>query len=88
MKDIKWYVSITFLLILFNSLGVGLLAQDEGWTVVSQWPVNNSASGLAYDGTYFYIGTYGVNGGNVYRFDPTTGTKTLLFTGPIAMLMA
>ncbi|HNS30506.1 MAG TPA: choice-of-anchor D domain-containing protein [Tenuifilaceae bacterium] len=82
MKDIKWYVSITFLLILFNSLGVGLLAQDEGWTVVSQWPVNNSASGLAYDGTYFYIGTYGSNGGDVYRFDPTTGTNTLLFTGP------
>lgn len=57
-------------------------AQDEGWTVVNQWPVNNNASGLAYDGTYFYIGTYGSNGGDVYRFDPAAGTNNLLFTGP------
>jgi hypothetical protein len=55
---------------------------DNGWTVVSQWSVNNNASGLASDGQYIYLGSYGGgNGPKMYRFDPATGANELIFTG-------
>ena len=80
-KSVLFSVLLSLLCLIFLP-GQEAWAQDEGWTVVNQWTVNNNASGLAYDGTYFYIGTYGSNGGDVYRFDPAAGTNNLLFTGP------
>ncbi len=52
------------------------------WTIVETFAIPESASGLAWDGTWLYTGIYGVDGGRVYRIDPTDGTATLLFTGP------
>ncbi|MCP4251728.1 MAG: choice-of-anchor D domain-containing protein, partial [bacterium] len=52
------------------------------WTVVASFPIPESASGLAFDGTNLYCGIYGSNGGNIYQIDPTTGAYSLAFTGP------
>lgn len=82
MKKMIQYFSLALFLGFLLLTGPRAFSQDEGWTVVGQWPVNPSASGLASDGTYLYIGTYGANGGEVYQFDPVTGMNTLLFTGP------
>lgn len=55
---------------------------DEGWTIVAIYPVNSFASGLAWDGEYIYIGSYGGNmGSNVYRFNPVNETNEFLFSG-------
>ena len=53
---------------------------DNGWTVIEMYEVNPFASGLAFDGEYFYIGGYG--GGysdELHRFDPATGELLLMF---------
>lgn len=53
---------------------------DNGWTVIEMYEVNPFASGLAFDGEYFYIGGYG--GGysdELHRFDPETGELVLMF---------
>jgi outer membrane protein assembly factor BamB len=86
MKNYKLLFSAIFLLMF---LAVGMLAhgsnpkeKDEGWTIVSIYPVNANASGLAWDGEYIYIGSYGGGmGSNVYRFNPDDGTNELFFSG-------
>jgi len=56
---------------------------DNGWTILAAYPVNPSAGGLASDGEYIYIGSYGGgHGSKVYRFDPATEINELLFEGP------
>jgi len=57
-----------------------LIAND--WTIVQTYSIPGKASGLAWDGTFLYYGIYGANGANVYRFDPSTSTATLLFSNP------
>lgn len=52
------------------------------WTIVASYTIPGKASGLAYDGTYFYFGIYGAGGENIYRFDPSDGTYQLQFTNP------
>ena len=52
------------------------------WTIVATYPIPESASGLAYDGTNLYCGIYGSNGDEVYEIDPSTGSYSLLFSGP------
>lgn len=52
------------------------------WTIVATYPIPEGASGLAYDGSKLYCGIYGVNGGDVYQIDPSTGAYSLIFTGP------
>ncbi|MDR4987859.1 MAG: choice-of-anchor D domain-containing protein [Bacteroidales bacterium] len=55
---------------------------DDGWTVVDMYTVNAYAGGLAFDGQYFYIGSYGGGfGDRMYRFDPETEELILLFQG-------
>ncbi len=57
--------------------------ENGQWSVVAVYPVNSHASGLAWDGQYIYIGSYGGNvGEHIYRFDPATGTNELFITGP------
>lgn len=58
----------------------GSAKDDNGWTVIEMFEVNPYASGLAFDGEYFYIGGYG--GGysdELHRFDPATGELMLMF---------
>ncbi|MFZ4520560.1 MAG: FG-GAP-like repeat-containing protein [Bacteroidales bacterium] len=52
------------------------------WSVVASYTIPGKASGLAWDGTYLYFGIYGVNGSNIYRFNPADGAYTLQCTGP------
>ncbi len=59
------------------------LSEDSDWTIEAIYPVNDYASGLAWDGDYIYIGGYGGNqGAHIYRFDPSDGSHELFFTGP------
>lgn len=55
---------------------------SRDWSIVASYLIPESASGLAYDGTYLYCGIYGTNGGQIYRISPQNGSYTLLFTGP------
>jgi len=55
---------------------------NRDWTIVATFPVPESASGLAYDGTYLYCGIYGSNGDDIYQIDPATGNYVLLCSGP------
>jgi len=48
------------------------------WTIVASYSIPGKASGLAWDGTYLYFGIYGANGQNVYQFNPSTGSNSLL----------
>ncbi len=55
---------------------------NNGWTIVNIYEVNSHASGLAYDGEIFYIGSYGGgHGDKMYTFDPETEELELLFEG-------
>lgn len=81
---------LTFLLwtgLTTNSFSMvsGTLENGDGqWTIESIYPVNSHASGLAWDGEYIYIGSYGGNQGQfIYRFDPSAGTNELYVTAPI-----
>ncbi len=58
------------------------IAQSDDWTILASWPIPGQASGLATDGTFFYFGIYGVDGDEVYKFDPSNGNSELLFTSP------
>jgi outer membrane protein assembly factor BamB len=60
---------------------------DPQWTVINIYQVHNFASGLAWDGTYFYMGSYGGSeSSKVYRFNPATTTNEYLFDGPSSTL--
>jgi outer membrane protein assembly factor BamB len=53
------------------------------WTILEIHQVNPYVSGLAWDGNYFYTGSYSnTYGTEIHRFDPETGTSQLLFHGP------
>ena len=52
-----------------------------GWTIVASYPIPEGASGLAWDGTNLYCGIYGVDGGRIYRIDPSTGVYTPQYVG-------
>jgi len=54
---------------------------EGGWTIVDSYLLPEGASGLAFDGTFLYCGIYGVNGGWIYRINPSTGAYTPLFIG-------
>lgn len=86
MKKLYFLLGCIFLLVTAKLTTAGKLTdprdEDEGWTIVSIYQVNNFASGLAWDGEYFYIGSYGgALGANIHRFDPVTGTQELFFSG-------
>jgi len=69
-----------FVCLIFLMIPLALLAGRE-WTILAQYPIPESSSGLAWDGTYLYSGIYGSAGGDVYRIDPTDGSYVLQFTG-------
>lgn len=52
------------------------------WTIVASYPIPGKASGLATDGTMLYFGIYGADGSNIYMFNPSSGTASLLFNNP------
>ena len=68
-------VALTTCFVHAGNRGIG------GWTIVASYPVPEGASGLAWDGTNLYCGIYGVDGGRIYRIDPTTGVYTPQFVG-------
>jgi hypothetical protein len=80
MKNIS-LISTTVLIFLVG-FGINVLAQSKEWSIVTTYPISGKASGLAWDGQYLYYGIYGANGDRVYRFNPSTGQETLLFTNP------
>jgi len=55
---------------------------SKDWTIVETFSIPESASGLAFDGTYLYCGIYGSNGNNIYQIDPSDGSYSLLCEGP------
>lgn len=82
---------ITLSIFVFYLLCISVFAQgknveqdpDPQWTIINIYQVQNSASGLAWDGEFFYIGSYGgVNSDKVYKFNPSTATNEYLFTSP------
>lgn len=84
MKKHASAILIWTLIAMLTGLAVSPLAAQESkdWSIVASYVIPEAASGLAYDGTYFYFGIYGSNGQNIYQFDPSDGTYTLLFGGP------
>lgn len=54
----------------------------SSWSIVASYTIPGKASGLAWDGTYIYSGIYGVNGNQVYKFNPSNGTSVLQCSGP------
>ncbi len=55
---------------------------SAAWSIVASYSIPGKASGLAYDGTYIYFGIYGTNGEQIFKFNPTNGTNSLLCSGP------
>lgn len=53
------------------------------WTIEATYEIPQSASGLAWDGTYLYCGIYGSNGDEIYQIDPATGNYSLYLNAPI-----
>jgi hypothetical protein len=80
MRKFTLFFIITILLL----PGLKLLAQnDTHWTILEYHPVNKYSCGLAFDGTYFYLGSYSSSlGSEIHRFNPQTGVSELLFNGP------
>lgn len=77
---------ISFILCLLAMFTNKSAAQVTGrssadWAIVASYTIPGKASGLAWDGTYIYFGNYGVNGSNIYRFNPADGTNVLQCTG-------
>ena len=70
---------VTLALLLFSQPAFN---QTDDWTILDSWSIPGQASGLAWDGTYFYFGIYGANGDEVYKFDPANGSSELLFSSP------
>lgn len=54
----------------------------RSWTILQSWDIPGKASGLAWDGNYFYFGIYGANGDQFYRFDPSDGSYQQQFVVP------
>ena len=81
-------LKITILLSIFIVIPGTLIKAQQGkpgakdWTILQSWDLTapGQASGLAWDGNYFYYGIYGVDGDKVYRFDPSDGSSILQFT--------
>ncbi len=56
--------------------------KQRDWTILATYDIPESASGLAWDGTYLYCGIYGSNGDRIYRIDPSDGSYQLQCNGP------
>ena len=84
----KTKIQYTFLLVTFALFLLSKPAynQSEEWTILASWSIPGQASGLAWDGTYFYFGIYGANGDEVYKFDPSNGSSELLFDSPSVVI--
>ncbi len=59
------------------------ILNSREWTILETYPIEENASGLAYDGEYFYFGIYGSEGDRIYRFDPSSGDYELHLNAPI-----
>jgi len=82
MKRLTRGVICMFALLLVSAMQAQATGRGAtGWTIVDSYVLPEGASGLAFDGTYLYCGIYGVNGGWIYRIDPTTGAYTPFFIG-------
>ncbi|MBU2651545.1 MAG: choice-of-anchor D domain-containing protein [Bacteroidetes bacterium] len=79
MKKKLFLSGMIFLLLLPVS---DTFAQNRDWSIVASYTVPGKASGLAWDGTFLYYGIYGANGDHFYKFDPATGTASVLFINP------
>jgi len=79
MKHIVQLLGVVYLFSTFPA-NAQLPDNTKDWTILEAYTIPGKASGLAYDGTYFYFGFYGTNGDQVHRFDPSTGNTTLQFT--------
>ncbi len=84
MKTITQFKMILWLV--FMTVAIQITAQEankspNSWTIVASYTLSGRASGLAWDGTYIYYGIYGVNGDQVYKFNPANGVSVLQCTG-------
>ena len=78
----KKFIPFLFLIaVCFFPWGLSAQNNPNGWAIVASYTISGKASGLAWDGTYIYYGIYGVNGSNIYKFDPSNGNSTLQCTG-------
>ncbi|RLD52999.1 MAG: hypothetical protein DRJ05_16930, partial [Bacteroidetes bacterium] len=78
----KMLIAISGILIVLFMATSSLFANTKDWSIVSTYSIPGKASGLSFDGTFFYFGIYGSGGDQVYKFDPSTGNSILLFTNP------
>jgi hypothetical protein len=78
-KDIAQFYAVSILTFAICQFPLNTIAE---WTIVSSHDIPGQASGLAWDGEYFYFGIYGTNGDKVYTFDPASGISELLFSSP------
>jgi len=79
-----WLLPILVLFLFFEGRAQipNMPSAPSTWSIVASYTIAGKASGLAWDGTYIYFGIYGVNGQNIYRFDPSNGSNTLQCAGP------
>ena len=77
------FIACTLFLITgsLRSQTAGNPGSPSSWSIIASYTIPGKASGLAWDGTYIYFGIYGLNGNQVYKFDPATGTNTQQCTG-------
>ena len=82
MKKISPLICLILFLLLLAPTPSSSQSSPTGWAIVASWTIPGKASGLAWDGTYIYFGIYGVNGNEIYKFNPSNGTSVLQCTGP------
>ena len=87
-KQLSIVILFMFLALSF-SLPKGIEAEintnedsNRDWTIKNTYSIPESASGLAWDGSFLYCGIYGSNGDHVYQIDPLDGSYSLLCSGP------
>lgn len=82
VRRITLLVIVAAVVLMCAIAGISVADTGRAWTIVATYSIPESASGLAWDGTYLYCGIYGANGGKVYRIDPSDGSYTEICTGP------
>lgn len=87
MKKLQTLLILLFFTITINVIGNADNKKKESnnqrdWTIIATYPIPESASGLAWDGTYLYCGIYGAEGEKIYKIDPSDGSYQFQCSGP------
>ncbi|MFH1121259.1 MAG: choice-of-anchor D domain-containing protein [Bacteroidota bacterium] len=84
MKNQITLISVVlYLMAIFPGLSTAQepVRSPADWAIIASYTIPGKASGLAWDGSYIYFGIYGVNGSNIYKFNPADGTNVLQCAG-------